>query len=73
MIYLGFWRCFFSQEVETGKKRRVESASKTPVPDKKAKATPQKTGNFLSALIMFSKIFLIAFYHAMFIYWHHMI
>ncbi|KAK6126306.1 hypothetical protein DH2020_039951 [Rehmannia glutinosa] len=31
------------QKVETSKKRPVESATKTPVPDKKAKVTPQKT------------------------------
>ncbi|PIM98662.1 Histone deacetylase [Handroanthus impetiginosus] len=31
------------KKVETSKKRPAESATKTPVPDKKAKATPQKT------------------------------
>ncbi|EYU38610.1 hypothetical protein MIMGU_mgv1a019892mg, partial [Erythranthe guttata] len=31
------------KKAETSKKRPLESATKTPVPDKKAKATPQKT------------------------------
>lgn len=34
-------------KAEPSKKRAAESAAKTPVADKKAKATPQKTGNFL--------------------------
>lgn len=36
-------------KAELGKKRPSDSASKTPVPAKKAKsATPQKTGDFVN-------------------------
>ncbi|KAG6769706.1 hypothetical protein POTOM_025367 [Populus tomentosa] len=41
-------------QAEVGKKRSAESASKNPVPDKKAKfVTPQKTGDFLSHCLSF--------------------
>lgn len=55
--------CCWFLKAESNKKRPVESASKTHVPDKKAKfVTPQKTGEFLSplwsvnSLVLFSDI-----------------
>jgi hypothetical protein len=50
------WGClwFLLLQAEVGKKRSAESASKNPVPDKKAKfVTPQKTGDFLSRCLSF--------------------
>jgi hypothetical protein len=40
-------------KAESGKKRPSESATKTPVPTKKAKAaTPQKTGDFVCFYVL---------------------
>lgn len=42
----------FLLKAEPSKKRAAESATKTPVQDKKAKVTPQKTGDYLDCMLL---------------------